>query len=358
MNRIARIWRSPFTRLALYYGGIALVAALVVLAFPALLGKLEQYRELSAIRAFAGKGKQIEQPTGVATLSEADLALITTVSMIGALLLALPVAWVYMVTKRERGYDQSVVQTVTVLPLAAAGTVILVQNSLALAFALAAIVAAVRFRNTLRETRDAVYIVIALGIGIAAGVCAATVGVLMSAIFSFAVLGLWRVNFGNAYADQSVLTGRLRLGRALVGPAKSNGGYFALGDPDLLEALAPDELKEVAARAARLRQYVQVDAAATKKKKRFTDLVLVHAAALEPARQLIEDVLDEEADRWYLAEVQPNEGGRATLEYLIRLGGEIPPTALLERLKERGAGHVVAVEYQSLRGLGKLGRKT
>jgi len=347
VNGIARVWRSPFTRLVLYYIGLVVLAALVVLAFPGLVAKLQQFRELSAISVFAGKGKQIEQPTGVATLSDADLAVITAVAMIAALLLVLPVAWVYLVTKRRRGYDRSVVQTVTVLPMAAAGTIILVQNSLALAFALAAIVAVVRFRNTLRDTQDAVYIFIALGVGIAA-------------IFNFTVLGLWQVNFGNLYADQSPLTGRLRLGEALVGPGKSDGGYLALGDPDLLEALAPDTLQEVAARAARLRRYVQADAAATKKKKRYTDLVLVHAVVLQPAQRLVEEVLAAMADRWELAEIQPGEGGRATLEYLVRLGGEIPPTALLQRVKELGAEHVVAVEYHSLRGLGngKRGKKT
>jgi hypothetical protein len=360
VNGIARVWRSPFTRLVLYYIGLVVLAALVVLAFPGLVAKLQQFRELSAISVFAGKGKQIEQPTGVATLSEADLAVITAVAMIAALLLVLPVAWVYLVTKRQRGYDRSVVQTVTVLPMAAAGTIILVQNSLALAFALAAIVAVVRFRNTLRDTQDAVYIFIALGVGIAAGVCALTVGALMSAIFNFTVLGLWQVNFGNLYADQSPLTGRLRLGEALVGPGKSDGGYLALGHPDLLEALAPDTLQEVAARAARLRRYVQADAAATKKKKRYTDLVLVHAVVLQPAQRLVEEVLAAMADRWELAEIQPGEGGRATLEYLVRLGGEIPPTALLQRVKEEGAEQVVAVEYHSLRGLGngKRGKKT
>src|SRR2546428_9972091 len=90
--------------------------------------------------------------------------------MLGALVLALPSAWVYRVTKQQRGYDQAVVQTVIVLPMTIAGTLILVQNSLALAFALGGIVAAIRFRNTLKDTKDVVYIYLALGLGLAAGV--------------------------------------------------------------------------------------------------------------------------------------------------------------------------------------------
>src|SRR2546421_335737 len=91
---------------------------------------------------------------GVASLGSANLALITFFSMLGALALVLPVAWVYMITKQHRGYDQSVVQTVIVLPMTVAGTLILVQNSVALAFALGGIVAAIRFRNTLKDTRS------------------------------------------------------------------------------------------------------------------------------------------------------------------------------------------------------------
>ncbi len=83
----------------------------------------------------------------------ADAAL----QMISALALVLPVALVYVRTRTRRKYDASLVQTVIVLPITVAAILIVVQNSLALAFSLAGIVAAVRFRNTLRESRDAVY---------------------------------------------------------------------------------------------------------------------------------------------------------------------------------------------------------
>src|SRR5256885_7014990 len=44
---------------------------------------------------------------------------------------------------------------------------------------LAAIVAAVRFRNTLKDTKDAVYIFLALAVGVAAGVYSPTVAAVM-----------------------------------------------------------------------------------------------------------------------------------------------------------------------------------
>src|SRR2546430_8006441 len=74
-----------------------------------------------------------------------------------------------MLTKQRQGYDPSVVQTVILLPVAVAGIVAVVQNSLVLAFSLAGLAAAVRFRNTLKDSKDAVYIFVAMGVGLAGG---------------------------------------------------------------------------------------------------------------------------------------------------------------------------------------------
>src|SRR5215216_3695757 len=75
-----------------------------------------------------------------------------------ACLLMLPVTWVYVQTRRKKGFQQSVVQTLIILPLVVAGVILLVQHSTALAFSLGGIVGAISFRNTLRDTKDAIYI--------------------------------------------------------------------------------------------------------------------------------------------------------------------------------------------------------
>src|SRR5881396_3185435 len=229
--------------------------------------------------------------------------------MLTALLLVLPVSWVYMLTKQRSGYDQSVVQTVIILPMTVAATVILVQNSLALAFTLAAIVAAVRFRNTLKDTKDAVYIFLALAVGVAAGVFSPTVAAVMSFMFNVVVLALWELNVGNIYAD--------RLG---------------------------------ADRAARLEPHLQA-AAEDKKKKRFNGALLIRAARPEPAQRVAEALLDEHAKRWKLAEIVPSAGGTSTFEYLVRLKDDGVAAALVGALKAEGAPDIVAAEFRSLRGL-------
>ena len=85
------------------------------------------------------------------------------VAMIGALLAALPVTWVYMGVRNDDEYDQSLINTILVLPLVVTGIVIIVQNSLALAFSLAGIAGAVRFRNSLKSSGDALFILMAVG---------------------------------------------------------------------------------------------------------------------------------------------------------------------------------------------------
>ena len=101
----------------------------------------------------------------VTPLDEATLAITVALAMIAAVLLSLPVAWVYTLTRAKRGYQQSVVQLLIMLPVVVAGIVVLVKYSVALAFSLGGIVAAVRFRNTLDDSKDAVYVFLVTGVG-------------------------------------------------------------------------------------------------------------------------------------------------------------------------------------------------
>lgn len=56
----------------------------------------------------------------------------------------------------DRGdYNRSLVETMILLPMIVTGIVIVVHNSIALAFSLAGIVAGVQFRNALKSLGDA-----------------------------------------------------------------------------------------------------------------------------------------------------------------------------------------------------------
>lgn len=350
---MAPIGKSPLVRLAAYYVVLALAAVLLLNAIPATweLLTLDPHRVLSgAGDALSGRLGRLA-PAGAGTENGGSLGQLWVAlgAMAGVLLLMAPVVWVYIITKQREGYDQSVVQTMILLPITVAGVMIVVQSSrdaLALAFALAAIVAAVRFRNTLKDTKDTVYIFLAIGVGLAAGSHALLLAALMSVVFNLVVLMLWRFNVGNLYADQRGRTARVGLADALAG--RGAGKSVAVGDPALLAALTPDELGEVADRSARLQEHIAARVRA--KKKPYNALLLVHAAQLEPVQRAVEAVLDDQTKRWKLVEILPGEAGHSSLEYLVRMRKDVLPAALLNELRGRGAPHVVAAEFKSLKG--------
>ncbi|MGH8495398.1 MAG: DUF4956 domain-containing protein [Gammaproteobacteria bacterium] len=137
---------------------------------------------------------------------ELALAIVATVA------LTVPISWVYFITTRTQEVDQSFVQTIVVLPVVVAGIAMIVQNSLALAFSLAGVVAAVRFRFTLTEPAHALYIFAAIGIGLGAGIGAVGIATVISIGFVYVNLALWKLDYGSRLTGPffSFLTGRDR----------------------------------------------------------------------------------------------------------------------------------------------------
>jgi hypothetical protein len=275
--------------------------------------------------------------------------LIATISLLGALSLMIPVAWVYLLTKQRRGYDESVVQAMLILPIAVAGIVFIVQFSVPLAFSLAGIVAAVRFRSTLKDTKDAVYVFLAIGVGLASGARVLGVSAVLSIVFNVVILYLFWSNFGNIYADQRSRTGAMGLADVLAGPG-SAASAISMGDPQLLEAMTQVEIRDVATRVARIERYLRSELS-RKKKERLNALLIVHAEQLVGAQSVVEEILGRMAIRWDLAEILPGAGTTSVLEYMIRLKEEESPARVLELLKSAPGRQVLAAEYRSLEGM-------
>jgi len=118
------------------------------------------------------------------------------VAIIAAIIVSLPVSWVYMAVRGGDEYDQSLVNTIIVLPMVVTGIVIIVQNSLALAFALAGIAGAVRFRNSLKSSGDALFILMSVAIGLSAGIGAAELAAVISVAFNYCFAMLWITEYG------------------------------------------------------------------------------------------------------------------------------------------------------------------
>jgi len=128
------------------------------------------------------------------------------VAIVAALLVSLPVSWVYMAVRGGDEYDQSLVNTIIVLPMVVTGIVIIVQNSLALAFALAGIAGAVRFRNSLKSSGDALFILLSVATGLSAGIGAIELAAVMSIAFNYCFVILWITEYGEREGMKRFLT--------------------------------------------------------------------------------------------------------------------------------------------------------
>ncbi len=130
------------------------------------------------------------------TVLDPDGPIRLALASLGSLLLIIPVSWAYFITSRETKMDQSFVQTIIMLPVVVTGIAMVVVNSLALAFSLAGIVAAVRFRFTLAIPSDAMYIFVAIGIGLGSGIGAVGISAVISFAFVVTTLAIWRLEYG------------------------------------------------------------------------------------------------------------------------------------------------------------------
>jgi Domain of unknown function (DUF4956) len=238
--------------------------------------------------------------------------------MIAAFLLVLPLAFVYVRTRTRIKFDHSLVQTVIVLPIVVTAILVVVRDSLALAFSLAGIVAAVRFRNTLKESGDAVYIFGAIGIGFASGIHAISVAAVLSVVFVVVELGLWKFDF-SAEFERTFARLCLPSGADMADVPGYPGEPVPAGNG--AGQAHPD--RDGAGRSALLRIYVdQVDA----------------------ARPKIEAVLERDAKRWMLEQIVAGTGNAPQLTYRVRAKKSVGLDALREHLLRDAAPHVVAAD--------------
>ncbi len=185
----------PLTIIVTYYA--ALVAGVTVLVnfFPG----LEAYLPVGGVDDLAASNTDSFEPiyTSVErTILSPTGPMRLAFSCVGAVLLTIPVSWVYFLTSRERRIDQSFLQTIMILPIVVTGISMIVLNSLALAFSLAGVVAAVRFRFSLAQPSDAMYIFVAIAIGLGSGIGALGVALVISLAFVLATLFIWRLEYG------------------------------------------------------------------------------------------------------------------------------------------------------------------
>jgi len=191
-----------------------LVLAVVLVSLEAFYPDFVNYLPVGGITELAEGGDHSFDDWGVADAPVVDNEIVSSVIqattafdrlgygrqlilvLIGVWLLVLPVSWVHKGIHKASAHDHSLDETTLILPGVVAAIVLIVQHSLALAFSLAGIVAGVHFRRALQDTFDALFILVAIGTGIAAGVAALEIAAVLTVFFCYATLYVYFVGDG------------------------------------------------------------------------------------------------------------------------------------------------------------------
>ena len=196
-----RVGVGLLRRLVIYHAALAACLLLAAVVFPDFthqlpIGGVKQL--VQAEKHPGGKGELAGNPAettavdGVPSVTSAldrvGSARQLIIILIGTWLLMLPISWVHKGIHRGSVHDHSLDETVLILPGIVAALVLVVQHSLALAFSLAGIVAGVQFRRALQDTFDALFILVAIGTGIAAGIRALEIAAVLTVFFTYSTL--------------------------------------------------------------------------------------------------------------------------------------------------------------------------
>jgi len=179
--------RKLIIKLSVYYGSFIAGLGLIALLAPQIL----EYLPIGGLNEMIGGGNfnsiEDEILSSYVPLNTFKGAIQLTTALIGAILLMIPIRWAYFSAHFGRP-NTSIAANLILLPIVVTGIVAIVQNSLALAFSLAGIVAGVSYRTRLKDSADALFIFAAIGVGLAAGTLAIGIGLVMSMFFSYSVL--------------------------------------------------------------------------------------------------------------------------------------------------------------------------
>ena len=195
-----KIRQSLFWKVALYYG--VLIALLLVMVgivqaewlkyLP--LGGLEGLPNSTAL---TGEEFMLGQVT-VLSQSQvfSDNAFNLFSAMIGSLIVAIPLRWVYVAKGLGKTFDPEVASGLLVLPLVVTAIVFCIKYSLPLAFALVGILAGLRVKTEMNSKSDSYFIFASIGVGLAIGAGYLAIALVLAAFFSLTMLIVTPVSAG------------------------------------------------------------------------------------------------------------------------------------------------------------------
>ncbi len=126
-----------------------------------------------------------------------------------AFLLGQLLAWTYTWSHRGLSYSRAFTQSLVIMSVVIAILMSVIGSSLVTAFGLLGALALIRFRNVLKDTRDTVFVLMSIVIGISAGTHRYATGIVGTAAMLLLVWYLESVSFGSMDRFHGYLTIRL-----------------------------------------------------------------------------------------------------------------------------------------------------
>lgn len=137
-------------------------------------------------------------------------------SLLLAFVLGQAVAWIYAWSHTGLSYSRSFTQSLVLMTLVVALVMFVIGNNIVTAFGLLGALALIRFRNVLKDTRDTVFVFIALVVGMAVGSQRYMAAITGTIVMALVVWYFSLTSFGTMGAYDGYLTCRL----TTPGPAR------------------------------------------------------------------------------------------------------------------------------------------
>ena len=196
-----------------------------------------------------------------------------------------------------------------------------------------------RFRTNMTDTRDIVFIFLAIVVGFAAGVQVIMVALLLTVLFNFVLIALWRYDFGRPVLEP---TAAATWAEPLHDLAGTDHGGVPVPDRDLVLALTPKKAEALAERFERVRDML----GAKGKKPKYDAVVAVTSNEVAEAQKHLEPALEQVTKRWKLDEVVTNSGKPSELYYLVHTKKSVPRDAMVTAIRAGGNGSIETVDVE------------
>jgi hypothetical protein len=308
-------------RLVVYYAVTVLVVAGLFRVFP----QIGEYQVAERMRSTDSASLTLDSSPKSGTKTETGQTALSLLSpersvpillaLVTAFLVTLPLTWVYRWTRPRMRYSQAFAHTLLVVPIAIALVVFLVKGSLPLAFSLAGIVGALRFRTSLNEPMDAVYMFMVIGTGLAAGVQLLAVAFLASLFFNAVALMVWRTDFG---AQPAIIDG--------------------------WRIVQPDETGQLLGVSGVATPQAETQESQEGQKNPYNAKLRVHTTQVEAAQRATIPILEAYAKRWKIKQVVQQEDGTSVVEFDLRLKKTAELAAFIRQIEESETEYVNRVE--------------